>query len=94
MGPLVTKAIIRFAQQTAAAARTGQPKPSLGRGVAMAIGLFLLTITASVCTHQVSYFSVEKKKILVKGFSSSSSELWPPVFTPALRSSALFINVD
>lgn len=51
MGPLVSKALITFSQERAA---NPDHPPSIGRGIAMAIGLFLLTISASIFTHQVS----------------------------------------
>lgn len=51
MGPLVSKSLIKFSQQRAA---HPENPPNIGRGIAMAIGLFLLTISASVFTHQVS----------------------------------------
>jgi ATP-binding cassette subfamily C (CFTR/MRP) protein 1 len=48
MSPLVIRTIIRYAEQHHDGNTAG-----IGRGVGMAIGLFLLTITASVCQHQV-----------------------------------------
>jgi ATP-binding cassette subfamily C (CFTR/MRP) protein 1 len=50
MGPLVIRAIIDYGK---AHNSDGTHHGSLGAGVAMAIGLFLLTVTASVCQHQV-----------------------------------------
>ncbi|EJD47908.1 ABC protein [Auricularia subglabra TFB-10046 SS5] len=58
MGPLVAKAIINFAKHRAAARQSGEPLPSVGRGVGMAIGLFLLTIMASVSQHQFFWRSM------------------------------------
>jgi hypothetical protein len=45
--------IIIFAQERSAATIAGTPVPNVGRGIGMAFGLFALTVTASVCTHQV-----------------------------------------
>ncbi|KZS94671.1 ABC protein [Sistotremastrum niveocremeum HHB9708] len=58
MGPLLAKAIIRFSQNRLTAKAEGREMPSIGRGVAMAIGLFLITITASVCQHQFFWRSM------------------------------------
>lgn len=38
-----------------AANQAGIPGPNIGKGVGMAIGLFLLKILSSVTQHQVSY---------------------------------------
>jgi hypothetical protein len=51
---LYGKAIINFAKARQMAKANHEPEPSLGIGVAMAIGLFLLTVCASVGQHQVS----------------------------------------
>ena len=48
------KAIINFAKTTQVAKANRQPEPSPAIGVAMAIGLFLLTVCASIGQHQVS----------------------------------------
>ena len=48
------KAIINFAKARQTAKANHEPEPSLGIGVAMAVGLFLLTVCASVGQHQVS----------------------------------------
>ncbi|KAG0695504.1 ABC protein [Suillus ampliporus] len=53
MGPLVLRQIVVFAEERSAAIIAGEPVPNVGRGIAMAIGLFALTMIASVCTHQV-----------------------------------------
>jgi hypothetical protein len=53
---LLLQQIILFAQERSAAIVAGTPVPSVGRGIAMALGLFALTVTASVCTHQVCKF--------------------------------------
>jgi hypothetical protein len=50
---LLLQQIIIFAQERSAAMSAGTPVPNVGRGIAMALGLFALSVTASVCTHQV-----------------------------------------
>jgi hypothetical protein len=45
--------IINFSKKRAAAEVSGTTPPPVGRGVAMAIGTFLLVIAASICQHQV-----------------------------------------
>jgi len=45
--------IINFAEQRSAARAAGEPIPNVGRGIGMAIGLWAITVTASICTHQV-----------------------------------------
>lgn len=55
MGPLVLRAIIEFAQERTTAHATGVPLPNVGRGIAMALGLFLLSLSTSIGTHQVSH---------------------------------------
>ncbi|TFY67781.1 hypothetical protein EVJ58_g1400 [Rhodofomes roseus] len=58
MGPLLVRAIITFSEDRLAAKAAGEPTASLGRGVGMAIGLFCTTVTASVCTHQFFWRSM------------------------------------
>ncbi|KAF9237594.1 ABC protein [Melanogaster broomeanus] len=58
MGPIVLKHLITLAEERATARATGEPAPSVGRGVGMALGLFLLTVTTSVCTHQFFWRSM------------------------------------
>jgi len=53
-----TQAIINFGTQRAMAKAAGKPLPSLGPGVAMAIGLFFLTICNSICQHQFFWRSM------------------------------------
>ncbi|KAJ1300470.1 hypothetical protein OPQ81_005285 [Rhizoctonia solani] len=55
MAPLLTKAIIQFAQERS---RGGANTPHIGQGIGLAIGLPLLTICASVCTHQFFWRSM------------------------------------
>lgn len=56
MGPLVFKSLINFGKERLFKKAVGQPEPDVGRGVAMAIGLGLLVISASIGTHQVCPF--------------------------------------
>ncbi|KAG0693348.1 ABC protein [Suillus ampliporus] len=62
VAPLMSSAplqqIIVFAEERSAAIITGEPIPNVGRGIAMALGLFALTVTASVCTHQFFWRSM------------------------------------
>ncbi|KAI5990317.1 ABC protein [Pisolithus orientalis] len=59
LGPLVLKAIISFAEQRSTARSAGEPLPNVGRGIGMAIGLWVLTIVTSVCTNQFFWHSME-----------------------------------
>ncbi|KAG1903686.1 ABC protein [Suillus fuscotomentosus] len=52
MGPIVLGKSFS-AQERSAAIVAGTPGPNVGRGIAMAFGLFELTVMASICTHQV-----------------------------------------
>ncbi|KAG0705755.1 ABC protein [Suillus ampliporus] len=58
MGPLVLRQIVVFAEERSAAITAGEPVPNIGRGIAMAIGLFALTVIASVCSHQYFWRSM------------------------------------
>ncbi|KIO14750.1 hypothetical protein M404DRAFT_120129 [Pisolithus tinctorius Marx 270] len=58
MSPLVLKAIILFAEERSAARASGAPLPNVGRGISMALGLWLLTIMSSVCTNQFFWRSM------------------------------------
>ncbi|KAI0091325.1 ABC protein [Irpex rosettiformis] len=58
MGPILVKAIINFGKEHFAAKEAGEPLPNIGRGIGMAIGLFCVTVTASVCTHQFFWRSM------------------------------------
>jgi ATP-binding cassette subfamily C (CFTR/MRP) protein 1 len=53
MAPLVIRTLIRYAQ-----AHGHGDTANIGSGVGMAIGLFLLTVTASVCQHQFFWRSM------------------------------------
>ncbi|KZP31699.1 ABC protein [Athelia psychrophila] len=52
MAPLIIKAIITFGQEHYAAKAAGVAGPSIGRGVGLAVGAFMLNELASICTHQ------------------------------------------
>ncbi|PVF97426.1 ABC protein [Serendipita vermifera] len=58
MGPLIVKALISFGQERAHAKAEGQPLPSIGRGIGLALGLFFLTIVTSLCQHQFFWRSM------------------------------------
>ncbi|KPV74356.1 uncharacterized protein RHOBADRAFT_54195 [Rhodotorula graminis WP1] len=49
--PLVSREIIRFVQSAYAAQPAGEPVPGIGRGIAMAVGLFLMQLFVSVCMN-------------------------------------------
>ncbi|WRT65384.1 uncharacterized protein IL334_002327 [Kwoniella shivajii] len=51
MVPLLIKALINFSKEDS-------PEPNIGRGVGMAVGLFLLTVMQSVCQHQFFFRSM------------------------------------
>ncbi|KAG2147643.1 ABC protein [Suillus clintonianus] len=58
MSPLVLRQIIVFAEERSAAIAAGESVPNVARGIAMAFGLFLLSVTQSVCTHQFFWCSM------------------------------------
>ncbi|KAG8971979.1 hypothetical protein FRC05_010514, partial [Tulasnella sp. 425] len=58
MGPLVAKSLINFSKERLYEKAAGRPEPDVGRGIAMAIGLGLLTIGASIGTHQFFWRSM------------------------------------
>ncbi|KAG1747098.1 ABC protein [Suillus paluster] len=58
MSPIVLRQIIVFAEERSAAIIAGEPVPNVGRGVAMAFGLFALAVIASICTHQFFWRSM------------------------------------
>ena len=58
MSPLLVRALIQFAQERGAAMATGSNPPALGRGVGMAIGMFLLVVLTSLCQHQFFWRSM------------------------------------
>ncbi|CAE6471481.1 unnamed protein product [Rhizoctonia solani] len=55
LAPLLIKAIIQFAQDRS---REGPDAPHIGQGIGLAVGLPLLTICASVSTHQFFWRSM------------------------------------
>ncbi|KAG2366729.1 ABC protein [Suillus spraguei] len=58
LGPFVLRQIIAFAEERSAAIIAGEPVPNIGRGIAMAVGLFALTLTASICNQQFFWRSM------------------------------------
>jgi len=58
MLPLLVRALIKFAQERAAAVAAGSSPPALGRGIGMAIGMFLLIVFTSLCQHQFFWRSM------------------------------------
>lgn len=58
MCPLLVKQIIYFAQERERAKQAGLPKPNIGRGIALAIGLFLLTVFFSITQNQFFWRSM------------------------------------
>nr|XP_018264326.1 uncharacterized protein I303_02491 [Kwoniella dejecticola CBS 10117]OBR86484.1 hypothetical protein I303_02491 [Kwoniella dejecticola CBS 10117] len=58
MIPLLIKALINFSKEVYAANNSDAAQPNIGRGVGMAIGLFLLTVMQSVCQHQFFFRSM------------------------------------
>ncbi|KAF8899910.1 ABC protein [Gymnopilus junonius] len=58
MGPILIKAIINFAKKREAAKLSHDPVPNVGVGIAMAIGLFFLTMSASIGQHQFFWRSM------------------------------------
>ncbi|KAG2055912.1 ABC protein [Suillus hirtellus] len=58
MGPIVLRHIIIFAQERSAATIAGTPAPNVGRGIAMALGLFAITMVSRVCSNQFFWHSM------------------------------------
>ncbi|KAG1865922.1 ABC protein, partial [Suillus subalutaceus] len=58
MGPIILRHIIVFAEERSAAIIAGEPVPNIGRGIAMAVGLFALTLSSSICSHQFFWRSM------------------------------------
>lgn len=58
MSPLLVRALIQFAQERGAAIAAGSNPPALGRGIGMAIGMFILAVFASICQHQFFWRSM------------------------------------
>ncbi|ORX36438.1 P-loop containing nucleoside triphosphate hydrolase protein [Kockovaella imperatae] len=66
MTPLVVRALINFSKEVYNADHHGGQRPSIGRGVGMALGLWGLTITQSLCQHQF-FFRSMATGVLVRG---------------------------
>ncbi|CAE6472878.1 unnamed protein product [Rhizoctonia solani] len=65
--PLLVKAIIRFGQESYAKHHAGIPAPPIGRGVGLAIGLFLLQLVAALSIHHGFYRSASTGALLRTG---------------------------
>lgn len=53
--PLVVKEIIRYAQGSWTAYQSGQPVPSIGRGIGLAFALLVQQCVGSLCLHHSFY---------------------------------------
>lgn len=80
--PLVSREIIRFVQSAYAAQRAGEPVPGVGRGVAMAVGLFLMQLFVSVCMNntfaRAGQCGVLARAALISAACASSTSSSPP----------------
>ncbi|QRV97503.1 ABC transporter transmembrane region [Ceratobasidium sp. AG-Ba] len=65
--PLLVKEIIKFGQLSYATHRAGQPSPPIGKGVGLAVGLFLLQVLSALCVHQGFYRSASTGALLRTG---------------------------
>ncbi|KAF8667685.1 ABC transporter [Rhizoctonia solani] len=65
--PLLVKAIIQFGQESYAKHRVGVPAPPIGKGVGLAIGLFLLQIVSALSIHHGFYRSASTGVLLRTG---------------------------
>lgn len=54
----LVQAIINFGKEHVAALQAGTKPPNVGRGVGMAVGLFCITVTTSICQHQFFWRSM------------------------------------
>jgi ATP-binding cassette subfamily C (CFTR/MRP) protein 1 len=84
------KAIINFASARQTAKANNEPEPSLGVGVAMAIGLFLLTICSSVGQHQVRCMM---KYLLISITHNHVQFFWRSMVTGVLARAALIKSI-
>ncbi|PCH42273.1 hypothetical protein WOLCODRAFT_137808 [Wolfiporia cocos MD-104 SS10] len=68
LSPLVVKALISFATESYAAHGLGDYDkiPSIGRGVGLAIGLLLMQILTSICTHHF-FYRATSSGVLLRG---------------------------
>ena len=62
-GPLLIKYIISFAEERSAARASGGSPPNVNTGIAVAFGLWFLTISSTVCTNQVRSLYVHVRLI-------------------------------
>ena len=83
------KAIINFAKARQTAKANHESEPSLGIGVAMAIGLFLLTVCTSVGQHQVSCMM----KYLILSKFIITQFFWRSMVTGVLARAALIKSI-
>ncbi|KAG9092782.1 hypothetical protein FRC06_011800 [Ceratobasidium sp. 370] len=65
--PLLVKEIIKFGQLSYATHQAGEPSPHIGKGVGLAIGLFLLQLLSALCIHQGFYRSASTGVLLRTG---------------------------
>ncbi|KAL1410098.1 hypothetical protein Q8F55_004101 [Vanrija albida] len=59
MAPLVVKALINFSKEMYQGNHHQGPKPNVGRGIGMAIGMFCLAILQTLCQHQFFFLSMQ-----------------------------------
>ncbi|KAL1732291.1 P-loop containing nucleoside triphosphate hydrolase protein [Schizophyllum commune] len=66
--PLLVKAIIKFGTESYAAHMQGDNSlaPPIGKGVGLAVGLFLLQVVASLCTHHF-FYRAASSGVLLRG---------------------------
>ncbi|CAE6453958.1 unnamed protein product, partial [Rhizoctonia solani] len=69
--PLLVKAIIRFGQESYAKHRAGIPAPPIGKGVGLAIGLFLLQLVSAMAIQHGFYRSASTGVLLRTGLISA-----------------------
>ncbi|CAE6463976.1 hypothetical protein ACGC1H_006664 [Rhizoctonia solani] len=69
--PLLVKAIIRFGQESYAKHRAGIPAPPIGKGVGLAIGLFLLQLVSAMSIQHGFYRSASTGVLLRTGLISA-----------------------
>ncbi|KAG8702705.1 hypothetical protein FRC09_004597 [Ceratobasidium sp. 395] len=69
--PLLVKEIIKFGQLSYATHRAGQPSPHIGKGVGLAIGLFLLQLLSALAIHHGFYRGASTGVLLRTGLISA-----------------------
>ena len=67
MGPLLLKSIITFTEERSSARASGATPPNLGVGIAMALGLWFLTILSTMCLNQVRDLYIVSNVVSVDG---------------------------